>query len=93
MLSAASRALSGIEIVTVLLLCFAYCYGWRDGVLIAVVFSVLRCFIFGFQVYNYYNPTYKDIPVSMIDLVVTDDGDRYVKYDAVTMVEMNTCKK
>ena len=43
-------ALSGIEIVTVLLLCFAFCYGWRDGVLIAVVFSVLRCFIFGFQV-------------------------------------------
>ena len=43
-------AVSGIEIVTVLLLCFAFSYGWRDGVLIAVVFSVLRCFIFGFQV-------------------------------------------
>ena len=47
---------------------------------------------YGSQVYNYYNPTYKDIPVSMIDLVVTDDGDRYVKYDAVTMVEMNESK-
>ena len=43
-------ALSGIEIVTVLLLCFAFCYGWRDGVLVAVVFSILRCFIFGFHV-------------------------------------------
>ena len=46
----ALSALSGIEVVTVLLLCFAFSYGWRDGVLIAVVFSLLRCFIFGFQV-------------------------------------------
>ena len=46
----ALSALSGIEVVTVLLLCFAFSYGWRDGILIAVVFSILRCFIFGFQV-------------------------------------------
>ena len=29
----------------------------------------------------------------MIDLVVTDSGDRYIKYDAVTMVEMNSKKE
>ena len=46
----ALSALSGIEVVTVLLLCFAFSYGWRDGVLIAVVFSILRCIIFGFQI-------------------------------------------
>lgn len=43
-------ALSGVEIVTVLLLCFAFSYGTRDGVLIAVTFSLLRCLIFGFQI-------------------------------------------
>ena len=46
----ALSALSGVEIVSVLLLCFAFSYGWRDGVLVAVVFSVLRCLIFGFYI-------------------------------------------
>ena len=46
----ALSALSGVEIVSVLLLCFAFSYGWRDGVMIAVVFSVLRCLIFGFYI-------------------------------------------
>ena len=46
----ALSALSGVEIVSALLLCFAFSYGWRDGVMIAIVFSVLRCLIFGFQI-------------------------------------------
>ena len=46
----ALSAVAGIEIVTVLLVCFAFTYGRREGVIIAVVFSLLRCLIFGFQI-------------------------------------------
>lgn len=40
--------ISGVEIVTVLLLSFAYRYGIRQGLVVANAFSLLRCFIFGF---------------------------------------------
>lgn len=35
------------------------------------------------DIYSYYNPTYKDIPVAMVDMFNTEDGDRYIKYDVV----------
>lgn len=38
----------GVEIVTLLLVCFSCVFGVRRGVLCAVAFSFLRCFIFGF---------------------------------------------
>ena len=53
MLIGAQLALSGItgiEIVTVMMLCLCYCYGIQAGVAIATVFSLLRCLVFGFQV-------------------------------------------
>ena len=53
LLIAAQLALSsvaGIEIVTVMLLCFCYCYGVRHGIATATTFSLLRCFVFGFQI-------------------------------------------
>ena len=43
-------SVSGIEIVTVMLLCFCYCYGIRHGIAVATTFSLLRCFVFGFQI-------------------------------------------
>ena len=46
----ALASVSGIEIVTVMMLCFCYCYGIRHGIAIATTFSLLRCFVFGFQV-------------------------------------------
>ena len=46
----ALSAISGVEIVTVILLCLCFCYGVRTGVAIATTFSLLRCFFFGFQV-------------------------------------------
>lgn len=46
----ALNSISGIEIVTVMMLSFCYCYGIRHGIAIATVFSLLRCFIFGFQI-------------------------------------------
>ena len=46
----ALSSISGIEIVTVMMLCFCYCYGVRHGIAVATVFSLLRCFVFGFQV-------------------------------------------
>ncbi len=38
----------GIEVITVLLACYAFVYGVRCGVLSATAFSLLRCFIWGF---------------------------------------------
>lgn len=46
----ALSAVAGIEIVTVMMLCLCYCYGIRHGIAIATTFSLLRCFVFGFQV-------------------------------------------
>ena len=39
------------------------------------------------SVYNYYNPDYDDIPLAMVDLIKTADGDRYIKYDVVLEAE------
>lgn len=41
---------SGVELVTVILLCLSFCYGIRTGLAIATTFSLLRCFFFGFQI-------------------------------------------
>lgn len=41
-------AVSGIEIVTVLFLSFAYVFGVKRSIFVANAFSVLRCLIFGF---------------------------------------------
>lgn len=46
----ALSSISGIEIVTVMMLCFCFSYGIRHGIAIATIFSLLRCFIFGFQI-------------------------------------------
>lgn len=46
----ALTSISGVEIVTVMMLCFCFCYGIRHGVAIATTFSLLRCFVFGFQI-------------------------------------------
>ena len=46
----ALSAISGVEIVTVLMLCLCFSYGIRTGMAVATVFSLLRCFVFGFQV-------------------------------------------
>lgn len=39
---------AGVEIITLISVCFAYVFGIKRGVLCAVAFSLLRCFIFGF---------------------------------------------
>ena len=46
----ALSGLAGIEIVTAILLYLCFSYGTATGIAIASVFSLLRCFIFGFQV-------------------------------------------
>ena len=40
-------------------------------------------------VFNYYHPDYEDIPLAMVDLIDTIDGDRYIKYDVVLEAETN----
>jgi hypothetical protein len=40
-------------------------------------------------VYNYYHPAFEDIPLAMVDMINTVDGDRYIKYDAVFNAETN----
>lgn len=46
----ALSSISGVEIVTALMLCFCFSYGIAHGVAIATTFSLLRCFLFGFQI-------------------------------------------
>ena len=46
----ALTVISGIEIVTVMLLSFCFCYGIRQGLAIATTFSLVRCLVFGFQI-------------------------------------------
>ena len=41
-------AIKGVELVTVLFVAFAYCFGWKRGILGATGFSLLRQFLFGF---------------------------------------------
>ena len=43
----------------------------------------------GHTVWDYYHPKYEDIPVALVDLIVTADGDRFIKYDAVFNAETN----
>lgn len=45
---AALSSISGVEVVTVMLLCFSFSMGVARGVAAATVFSLLRCFLFGF---------------------------------------------
>ena len=40
---------SGVELVTVLLLCFCYTFGVACGMLVATAFSLIRCLLFGFM--------------------------------------------
>lgn len=44
----ALSGISGVEVVTVLLLTFVYRFGIGQGLLVANAFSLLRCLIFGF---------------------------------------------
>ena len=44
----ALSAVSGIEIVTVLFVSFAYVFGAKRAIFVANVFSIVRCLIFGF---------------------------------------------
>ena len=46
-------------------------------------------FRLGKTVYDHYHPTYEDVPLSMVDLVDTVDGDRFIKYDVVYNAETN----
>ena len=46
----ALTSVSGVEIVTVMMLCFCFSYGIRHGIAVATTFSLLRCFIFEFQI-------------------------------------------
>ena len=41
----------------------------------------------GLTVLSYYNPGYDDIPLSMVDMIETQYGDRYIKYDVVREAE------
>lgn len=45
----ALSALTGVELVTVILLCLSFCYGIRTGLAIATTFSLLRCIFLGPQ--------------------------------------------
>ena len=47
---------------------------------LAATYSAITQFI---KIHDYYHPKYDEIPIAMVDLVKTVDGDRYIKYDVV----------
>lgn len=51
------------------------------------ILMLYSTFMMAYSVYSYYNPDYEDVPVAMVDLIETIDGDRYIKYDAVYEAE------
>lgn len=54
---------------------------------LSAVLLVLSAYNIGVTIKNYLHPEYDDIPTALVDLIVTDDGDRYIKYDVVFDVE------
>lgn len=44
----ALSGIAGVELVTVVFLAFCFCAGVKAGVTVAVAFSLIRCFLFGF---------------------------------------------
>ena len=62
--------------------------GFTKAIYIAGGVSLLISAVtMGISIYNYYHPTYDDIPTAMVDLIDTPDGDRYIKYDVVYEVK------
>ncbi len=61
------------------------------GMLYAVSAALMlyTAYTLGHTVWNYYHPEYTDIPTSLVDLIDTVDGDRYIKYDVVLNAETN----
>ena len=47
---------------------------------VSLAYSVMSLYS---KYYEHYHPDYDDVPVSMVDLVRTSEGDRYIKYDVV----------
>ena len=43
-------AIAGVEIVTLVFVCFAFVFGIINGVMCAVAFSLLRCFLYIFKI-------------------------------------------
>ena len=61
------------------------------------VMLLYSALMIGYTVDDYYNPTYEDIPLSMVDMIETQYGDRYIKYDVVREAEakkngVNLCR-
>jgi hypothetical protein len=53
------------------------------------IMLLYTAFSLGMTIYNYYHPDYTDVPLALVDVVNTVDGDRYIKYDVVYDAETN----
>ena len=56
---------------------------------VSAAFMLYTAYNLGHTVWSYYHTDYKDIPVALVDLIETADGDRYIKYDVVFNAEAN----
>ena len=56
---------------------------------VSAAFMLYTAYNLGSTVWSYYHTDYKDIPVALVDLIDTVDGDRYIKYDVVYNAETN----
>ena len=53
------------------------------------IMLLYTAFSLGMTIHNYYHPDYTDVPLALVDVIGTDDGDRYIKYDIVYDAETN----
>ena len=65
--------------------------GFGTGMLYAIsgIMLLYSAFSLAMSVHHYYHPDYEDIPLALVDMRETVDGDRYVKYDVVYEAETN----
>ena len=55
----------------------------KGAAIVGGIMMLVSAVKLGYSMWHYYHPDYTDIPTSMVDLINTPDGDRYIKYDVV----------
>ena len=53
----------------------------RGCFIIGGIMMLISAAKLGYSAWHYYHPSYDSIPIAMVDLIDTVDGDRYIKYD------------
>lgn len=84
---AATKSLDKAQKVSEVVTSKSYAFATGALYLVSGVLLLYSAISLGITAYNYKHPDYDDIPVAMVDMIETADGDRYIKYDVVLEAE------